>query len=75
MNVSLIFDHWQSPYQEGLPRELTAEEDTELSSGPFHGGSTWPGIIALPDYQAEELAEAMAKGYTPVFLIAKGGVS
>ena len=69
IKISLVFDDWT---KEGKPIYNT-EEGVDLSLGIFHSGSTFEGTISLNEDDAEELIEAMEKGYQPQFWITKKG--
>ena len=68
MKINLVFDHWS---QDGISLNDRGFNDDEvwLFMGSFHGGTTFHGTIDLDDEDAEELMEAMRKGYRPTFWI------
>ena len=68
MKVKLVFDRWQRYTPEGIVNLHETPEGIELEMGDFHSGSTFPGSIDLPEYQADEMREAMKTGAEPVFI-------
>ena len=65
MKINLIFMNWQ---KEGN-WIVDSEENSYLSMGLFHGGTTFDGEIDLPPDAEMELRDALEKGYDPVVII------
>ena len=61
--VEMVFLDWQ---REGKSIYAT-EEGIKLSSGDFHSGTTFPGVLFLNREQYEDLKEAWASGARPCF--------
>jgi len=65
MKIKLVFEDWQH-----LGRSVRqTEKGTELSTGKFHGGTTFNGEIKLNEEDEIELREAVKEGYHPVFWV------
>jgi len=67
MKIKLVFEDWQ---KNGESVYSTAN-GIDLTLGDFHSGTTFNGEIELTKDQEEELNDAMAKGYYPVFWVTK----
>ena len=65
MRIRMVFDDWRehgkSIYQ--------TEQGFALSTGDFHSGTTFEGIIELDEGEAVELQVALEAGYEPVFYL------
>ena len=62
IEVKMVFTDW---FKRGM---LANNADLlQLTAGDFHGGSTFPGSIVLSQENADELREAMGRGFRPVF--------
>ena len=66
MQVKWVVEDWQDA--EGWSVYRT-EEGIWLSMGDFHAGTTFTGTIDLAEEEAQELKNAAARGYHPVFLL------
>lgn len=70
MKIKLVFHDWLK----GSETVYDEPEGIELTSGDFHHGTTFTGTIELDcDDCHAELAEAMRRGYKPVFYLAPPG--
>ena len=65
MKIELVFWTWTK----GGEDIYLTEESVWLSMGLFHGGTSFNGTIELDEQDAEELAEALSKGYSPMFMV------
>jgi len=68
MRVKLVFDDWKKQGNS----VYNTEKGVELSSGDFHGGTTFNGEIHLDGEQEEKLRVALMAGYTPSFIVMEG---
>lgn len=62
--VELVFCDWMDKAHRSV---YAAKKGVDLSSGPFHSGTTFDGLIRLDPDDAEELEGAIAAGYLPMF--------
>ncbi len=62
--VILVFDDWRKTDGESA---YNTEKGLELSSGDFHSGTVFHAVLLLSASNAEELSDAMADGFQPVF--------
>lgn len=68
MKVQLVFEDWRDCHDATIS-VYNAVVGIRLSSGDFHSGTTFSGEIDLDGEQEEELREAMARGFKPVFRV------
>ena len=64
MKIKLVFDDWA---RHG--KSVSREEYSELAMCDFHSGTLFHGTITLTCGQAQELKEAMDRGFEPVFWV------
>jgi len=64
MQVKLVFYDWIDEHGESI------YQTPDLTLGQFHSGTTFNGEIELDEEDAQELAEEIKKGNTPIFEIA-----
>jgi len=66
MKIKLVFADWQ---ERGGRSVYHTAVGVNLTVGQFHSGTTFSGSIRLSAEDEEELADAMRKGYQPVFCL------
>ncbi len=67
MKIKLVFDDWRL----GDVSVYRTCPGVYLSSGDFHSGSMFDATITLDAEQEAELAEAIEKGFRPIFKVTK----
>ena len=65
VRVKLVLTDWQ---KDGVSVYSTVE-GVRLSMGSFHSGTTFDGGIVVDADEKEELMQALADGYEPVFVV------
>lgn len=69
MKVRLVFADWQN---QNFNSVYQTEEGIELSKRNFHSGSTWQAEVEMNETEAEELKQAQARGFRPIFELISG---
>ena len=65
MKIKLVFDDWKLKGKSIYNTQM----GMALSTGDFHSGTTFDGIITLDQEQHEELEQALRDGFTPSFIV------
>jgi hypothetical protein len=66
MILNFVFDDWRNDKGESV---YSTEKGVELSLGSFHSGTVFVGDIYLQHDNEQDLRQALAEGYHPVFTI------
>lgn len=66
LKVRVVFDDWRNETHRSLKG---TPEGVELSDNAFHAGTTYIADLYLASDEAQELREAMERGYIPVFYV------
>ena len=66
MKVKLVFTDWLDRDGKSV---YSTDEGIELSSGNFHSGTTFPGMVELDGENTEHIVSAARGGYRPVFMM------
>lgn len=64
VQVDLVLTDW---LKDG--RSVYHDADVDVTNGVFHAGSTFDGAIVMTAEQEQELRQALADGYEPVFVM------
>lgn len=65
LEVKFVLTDWQKD-----DKSVYHDADVGVSNGVFHAGSTFGGVINIETTeQADELRQALADGYRPVFVM------
>jgi hypothetical protein len=67
MKLKLVLDDWTDLQLFSVYRACP-----RLSLGDFHHGSAFPAEVVLTPDQEQELREALADGFRPVFYLVEG---
>jgi|2_EtaG_2_1085320.scaffolds.fasta_scaffold96731_1 hypothetical protein len=66
MLVNFVFSDWRNNKEESV---YSTEKGVKLSLGSFHSGTAFVGDMYLSHDDQQDLRQALAEGYHPVFAI------